>query len=219
MTTENQQDPQNELLTSLQQYLQETDFAHLAAFDQPDLTTLFTDLAGLKTEVKAESRQFKATLDALSETLSVLTADNQALAAQLSSEAERLQQQRREAERTVLLEMVDIYDRLSEGYRLLQNYRPINSLFNHSKKQDVRFIESFAKGQEITLKRLEQLLQRRRVYSLDCVGKPFDARTMTTLDIGQDPQLENGVVLEELRKGFLFEEQVLRLAEVKVNKL
>jgi molecular chaperone GrpE len=219
MTTENPQDPQSELLESLQQYLQQTDFAHLAAVDQPDLTTLFTDLAGLKSEVKAESRQFKATLDTLSEALSVLTADNQALAAQLSSAAERLQQQRRETERAVLLELVDIYDRLSEGYRVLQNYRPVDSLFNHSKKQDVRFIESFGKGQEITLKRLEQLLQRRRVYPLECLGKPFDARTMTTLDIGQDPQLENGIVLEELRKGFLFEDQVLRLAEVKVNKL
>lgn len=216
MTTET---PQNELLASLQQYLQQTDFAHLKAQDQPDLTTLFTDLAGLKTEVKAESRQFKATLDALSEALTSLKTDNQALTAELAAAAERLQQHRREVERGLLLEIVDIYDRLNEGYRVLQNYRPVDALFNHSKKQDVRFIESFGKGQEITLKRLEQLLQRRRVYAIECVGKPFDARTMTTLDIGHDPQCENGIVLEELRKGFLCDDQVLRLAEVKVNKL
>lgn len=216
MTNEIQQD---ELLVSLQQYLQQSDFAHLQAQDQPDLTTLFTDLAGLKTEVKAESRQFKATLDALSEALNTLKTDNQSLTDELAAAAERLQQHRREVERGLLLEVVDIYDRLSEGYRVLQNYRPVDALFNHSKKQDVRFIESFGKGQEITLKRLEQLLQRRRVYAIECVGKPFDARTMTTLDIGRDPQCENGIVLEELRKGFLFEDQVLRLAEVKVNKL
>lgn len=216
MTTEN---PQNELLTSLEQYLQQTDFAHLTAFEQPDLTALFTDLAGLKSEVKAESRQFKATLDGLNEALEILKIDNQSLAEQLAAANQRLQQQRRELERAVLLEVVDIYDRLSEGYRMLQNYRPIDALFNHSKKQDVRFIEGFAKGQDITLKRLEQLLQRHRVFPMDCVGKPFDARGMTTLDIGQDPKLENGIVLEELRKGFLYEDQVLRLAEVKVNKL
>ncbi|MDD1620546.1 MAG: nucleotide exchange factor GrpE [Methylococcaceae bacterium] len=219
MTTENQQNQPDELLASLRQYLQETDFAHLTAVDQPDLATLFTDLSGLKTEVKAESRQFKATLDTLSEAVATLKTDNQTLADELAVAAERLQQRQRELERGLLLEFVDIYDRLSEGYRALQNYRPVDALFNHSKKQDVRFIESLGKGQEITLKRLEQLLQRRRVYPLDCVGKPFDARTMATLDIGQDPQLENGIVLEELRKGFLFEDQVLRLAEVKVNKL
>lgn len=215
MTTEA---PQNELLASLQQYLEQTDFAHLNSIDQPDLTTLFTDLAGLKSEVKAESRQFKATLDTLSEAVSSLKTDNRSMAEELAGAAERLKQQRREAERAVLLEIVDIYDRLSEGYRILQNYRPVDSLFNHSKKQDVRFIESFAKGQEITLRRFEQLLQRRRVVAIDCVGKPFDARTMATLEVGRDPELDNGVVLEVLRSGFLFEGEVLRLAEVKVNK-
>lgn len=211
--------PQNELLTSLEHYLKQTDFGHLMTIDQPDLTALFTDLAGLKSEVKAESRQFKSTLDSLNAALETLKLDNQSLVEQLVAANQRLQQQRRELERAVLLDVVDIYDRLSEGYRMLQNYKPVDALFNHSKKQDVRFIEGFGKGQEITLKRLEQLLQRRRVYPIDALGKPFDAHTMTTLDIAQNPKLENGIVLEELRKGFLFEDQVLRLAEVKVNKL
>jgi molecular chaperone GrpE len=211
--------PQTELLSALQHYLAETDFAHLLAVDQPDLTALFNDLAGLKSEVKAESRQFKATLDTLTEALATLTADNQALRDELAGGGERLQHQRHEVQRAMLLEIIDIYDRLSNGYRTLQNYRPVDALFNHSKKSDVRFIESFGKGQEITLKRFEHWLQRHRVYPIDCVGKLFDAHSMTTLEIGHDPQLENGIVLEELRKGFLFAEQILRLAEVKVNKL
>ena len=211
--------PQNALLTSLQHYLEQTDFAHLTAIEQPDLTTLFNDLAGLKSEVKAESRQFKTTLDSLSEALATLQADNQTLRAELAASAERLEQQRREVQSSMLLDIIDIYDRLSEGYRTLQNYRPIAGLFKHSKPQDVRFIESFGKGQEITLKRFEQWLQRRRVYPIDCVGKLFDAHSMTTLEIGHDPELENGIVLEELRTGFLYEAQILRLAEVKVNKL
>jgi molecular chaperone GrpE len=211
--------PQDELLAALQQYLQETDFAHLTAIDQPDLTTLFSDLAGLKTEVKAESRQFKATLDSLSDSVETLKADNQSLAGELAKANERLQQQRRDVERSMLLEWLDIYDRLSAGYEALQNYNPVDGLFRHSKPQDVRFVAGVAEGQEITLKRLEQMLQRRRVIAIDCVGKPFDAQTMTTVAIGNDPTRENAVVLEELRKGFLIEDQVLRLAEVKVNKL
>ncbi len=216
MTAEN---PQSELFNALQQYLDQTDFAHLTAVDQPDLTTLFSDLAGLKSEVKAESRQFKVTLDTLSEAVTTLAADNQALKNELAAYSERMQQQCHDVQRAILLDIIDIYDRLNASYLSLQNYRPMTSLFNRSKQQDVRFIESFRMGQEITLKRFEQWLQRQFVHPVNCVGQLFDAHTMTTLEIGHDPQLENGIVLEELRKGFLFKDQVLRLAEVKVNKL
>lgn len=216
MTDEYQQDA---LLTALQQYLQETDFAHLTAVEQPDLAMLFSDLAGLKTEVKAESRQFKTTLDTLSEAVAQLETDNQVLVKELANVAERMQQQRLETERAMLLDWLDVYDRLSEGHKALQNYRPVDSLFNHSKKQDRRFIKSLAQGQEITLQRFEQLLSRRKVYPIECLGKPFDAGTMNTIAIASNPQFDNGRVLEELRKGFMFEDKVLRLAEVKVNKL
>ena len=215
MTDDNQQ---HALLDALRDYLQQTDFAHLTAIEQPDLATLFTDLAGLKSEVKTESRHFKTTLDTLSEALTQLKTDNQALVEQLASHHEHLQQQKRDVEKALLLEFVDIYERLHEGHRALQNYRPQNGLFNHTKAQDLRFIDSLRTGQDITLKRLEQLLQRRRITVIECVGKAFDAHTMISLEIDHDPQQENGVVLEELRKGFLFEGQVLRLAEVKVNK-
>lgn len=215
----NDENPQSELFNALKQYLDQTDFAHLTAVDQPDLTTLFSDLAGLKSEVKAESRQFKATLDTLSAAVTTLTADNQALKNELAAYAERMQQQRHELRRAILLDIIDIYDRLNESYLSLQNYRPVTSLFSRSKQQDVRFIESNCMGQEITLKRFEQWLQRQSVYPVNCIGQLFDAHTMNTLEIGHDPQLENGIVLEELRKGFLYKDQVLRLAEVKVNKL
>jgi molecular chaperone GrpE len=41
---------------------------------------------------------------------------------------------------------------------------------------------------------------------------------MRAVEMDSQPHLENGIVTGELRKGFLWEEDVLRLAEVKVNK-
>jgi molecular chaperone GrpE len=211
--------PKNRLLEEFQSYLEQTDQAHVLSAEQPDLTTLLSEMAGLRSEVKAESRHFKTTLDTLSDALTTLHTDNKALAGELAIHGERLQQMRSETLRTVLLEIVDIYDRLTVGFGVLQNYHPVSSLFSHSKKQDVRFIKSFKKGQSMTLKRFEQLLQRYNVYAIDCIGKLLDPRTMSAVEIAHDPKLANGIVIEELRKGFLFEENVLRLAEVKVNKL
>jgi molecular chaperone GrpE len=209
----------NRLLEEFQTYLEQTDLAHTLSEEQPDLSTLFSEMAGLKSEVKAESRHFKVTLDTLSDALTALRTDNKVLTDELVTHSNRLQQARNETLRMVLLEMVDIYDRLTVGFGILQNYNPVSSLFSHSTKQDVRFIESFKEGQAMTLKRFEQLLQRHQVYAIDCVGRLLDPRTMSAVEISQDPNLDNGIVTEELRKGFLFEENVLRLAEVKVNKL
>lgn len=70
----------------------------------------------------------------------------------------------------------------------------------------------------MTIRRFEQLFQRYQIRPIDCVGELIDPATMNAIDTEHNPNLENGLVLEEIRKGFLFQDQVLRLAEVKVNK-
>ncbi len=207
------------LLEEFQSYLEHAELEQMPSGIAPDLHTLLGEMAGLKAEVKAESRHFKSTLDTLGDALAAVQADNKALTDELATHETHLQQQRNEVLRAVLLDIVDVYDRLSVGNAMLQKYRPVDALFSHSKKQDVDFIASFKEGQSMTLRRFEQLLQRHRVYPIECVGKMLDPRTMSAVEIANDATLDNGIVIEELRKGFLFEDQVLRLAEVKVNKL
>jgi len=209
----------NPLLEELQAYLEQTDLAHTLCAEQTDLSTLLSEMAGLRSEVKAESRHFKTTLDTLNDALTALKIDNKALADELATHEENLQKMRSETQRRVLMDIVDIYDRLTVGFGVLQNYHPVASLFSSSKKQDVLFIKSFKEGQSITLKRFEQLLQRYNIQAIDCIGKLLDPRTMSAVEIVHNQKLDNGIVIEELRKGFLFENNVLRLAEVKVNKL
>jgi molecular chaperone GrpE len=215
MTTETQK---NELLEDFRNYLEQNKLDAFASLEQPDLNTLLMEMAGLKMEVKAESRQFKSTLDTLNSALITVQDGNKTLSAELARYAERLEQQQREIMRTVLLDIVDIYDRLSTGLEVLQNYRPVDSLFKHSRDKDVRFIKRFQEGQVMTIRRFEQFLQRYQVRAIDCAGKLLDPVIMTAVETGNDPKFENGIILEELRKGFLFQDQVLRLADVKVNK-
>ena len=216
MTTEAQK---TELLEDFQKYLAQSHPEVLASVEQPDLHTLLAELTGLKTEVKVESRQIKNTLDTLGSALDTVQEDNKVLANELATSAERFKQQQTDIMRTMLLEMVDLYDRLHIGVEVLRNYRPVNALFKHSRQKDVRFIERFRQGQEMTTRRFEQLLQRYQVSTVDCIDQLLDPETMTAVATGEDPTLVNGMVLEELRKGFLYQGQVLRLAEVKVNKI
>lgn len=208
----------NALLEDFRTYLEQSKLEPPAVGEQPGLSTLLAEMAGLKAEVKAESRQFKSTLEALDSALAAVQDDNKVLAAELAAQHVRREQQQREAQRAMLLDIVDIYDRLSTGLEVLQNYRPVASLFKHSKKKDVRFINDFKAGQTMTVRRFEQVLQRYQVRAIDCVGKLLDPVTMTAVETAHDPKFANGIVLEELRKGFFFYDQVLRLAEVKVNK-
>ncbi|MCK5354188.1 MAG: nucleotide exchange factor GrpE [Methyloprofundus sp.] len=206
------------LLEDFQKYLQQDQLKLLTADEQPDMNTLLAELTALKTEVKAQSRQFKNTLDTLSSALDMAQDHNKMLATELLGQAEKQEQQHAEFMRLMLLEMVDLYDRLANGATVLQNYQPINALFNHSKKKDVRFIERFKEGQLMTIKRFEQLLHSHQVREIECVGELLDPLTMTAIETDDNPKYLNGIVLEELRKGFLYQDQVLRLAEVKVNK-
>lgn len=215
MTTEAQQ---QQLLEEFRNYLEQSRIEEYPSAEQPDLHTLLSEMAGLKAEVKAESRQFKTTLDTLSSALTAVQDDNKTLAAELAAYAERLQQQQRETVRSMLLDILDIYERLYTGLDVLQNYRPSTALFRRTRDRDVRFIKQFKEGQVMTVRRFEQLLQRYQLRTIDCIGKLLDPVTMRAVETGNDPKFGNGIVTEELRKGFLFKDEVLRPAEVKVNK-
>ncbi len=215
MTSETQK---NALLEEFQQFLQQDAAPGFSPDEQPDLNTLLMEMAGLKTEVKAESRQFKNTLDTLGTALAAVQEDNKALSEELRASSERMQQRQDEVMRTLLLEMVDIQDRLLGGLEVLRNYHPGTALFRRSRKKDVNFIRQLQEGQAMTARRFAQLLQRHHVTPLECIDKPFDPVTMHAVETDHDPERENGIVLAEVRKGFLYRGQVLRQAEVRVNK-
>lgn len=205
----------NQLLEQFQRYLEQSNFDSVIEHEQPDLHTLLTEMVELKTEVKVEARQFKNTLDTLGSALATVQQDNKNLSGRLLE----AQQQQDEMMRTMLLEFVDVYERIQAGAELLQNYSPVNTVFKSSRKQDIKFIKQFQQGQNMSLKRFEQLLQRYQVNIIECVGRLFDPAMMKAIETVSDQTLKNGIVLDELHAGFMYKGQVLRLAEVKVNKI
>ncbi|MDM8561614.1 nucleotide exchange factor GrpE [Candidatus Parabeggiatoa sp. HSG14] len=181
-----------------------------------DIFSLFTELAALRNEVKLESRQVKSALDVFKGTFETVQSSQEELTKELENCRHDKHAQRREITRSLLLEFLEVYDRLEAGVTTLNNYKPSPwSLFC---KRDIRFIQGLQEGQAMTLRRLDQLLVSYQVYPLEVLNKSLDPHSMRAVEIDSQPDVENGIVTGELRKGFLWKDEVLRHAEVKVNK-
>jgi molecular chaperone GrpE len=209
-----------ELLEAFGGYLDQLDAEPLEPAGQTDLFSLFAELSALRTEVKTEARQFVNVTSQFKETQEFLRTSHVQLEKELEQSRQNLAASRRTALRPLLVELLDFYDRLAAGQAALNNYRPLKGWFRFkSRRQDRHFIQSIREGQAMTLRRLEETLARHQVRPLETLGRAVDPHTMTVVELDRRPDLENGVVTAELRKGFLWGEETLRLAEVKANKL
>jgi molecular chaperone GrpE len=187
---------------------------------QTDLFSMFVELAALRTEVKTESRQFGNAMEQFKETQALLRNSHEQLNLELERNRNDLASLRRNLLRPLMLELLDLLDRLAAGQAALQSYRPIKGWFHiKSRKQDRLFIESIREGQGMSLRRLEETLARQRIRPMETLGRLVDPHTMSVVELDSRPDLENGIVTAELRKGYLWGEETLRLAEVKANKL
>ncbi len=181
-----------ELLTQFETYLQTVD--EIEDTNTTDLFALFTELAALRNEVKLESRQVKKALD--------MFKDNN---------------QDRELIRHLLLDFLEVYDRLHAAMLSLNNYKP--SFWKWFYKREFALIESIKEGQAMTLRRFEQQLAKHKVLPIDVLNKILDPHLMRAVEVDKQTTIDNAIVTGELRKGFMWENEILRLAEVKVNKI
>ena len=190
-----------------------------AAGRRTDLYSLFAELVALKNEVRLESRQVKTALDEFRAVFETLQASQTQLGGELDRARSAVPEQRRAALKPLLLELVELRDRFEAGLRVLNHYRPtlwVRLLGRRRRERDL--LQAVAQGQDISLRRLEQLLNAQQVVALPAEGQPLDPHTMRAAELDQRPDLANGVVTEELRRGYLWQGELLRLAEVKVNR-
>jgi len=184
-----------------------------------DLYSLFAELAALKNEVRLESRQVKTALDEFRAVFETLQASQTQLGGELDRARAALPEQRRAALKPVLLELLELRDRLEAGLRVLQNYRPaLLARLLGAGRRERALLRAITEGQDISLRRLDQILNTQQVAALNVQGQPLDPHTMRAAELDQRPDLANGIVTEELRKGYLWQGELLRLAEVKVNR-
>jgi len=180
----------------------------------PDLFTLLAEVAGLKNEIKLESRNVKSAVDEFRGLYAALREAN----TRLADEQARCREQELllglQAQKELLLDLLELRDRLQAGHDQAIRFHP--GLL--TRRTAVRFVASMAEGIAMNLRRLDETLARRGVRPLPALGQPFDPHTMHAAELASDPEQAEGLVVGELRKGFLYQDKLLRSAEVVVNR-
>ncbi len=181
----------------------------------PDLFTLLAELAALKNEVKLESRQVKTALDQFRELFDSLRESQGRLADEQQQRCDQARAADRRDGRDLLLELLDLRDRIQAGADQAARFRP--GWFSRRRRAPM-LIAGLADGMALNLRRLDEILARRGVRPLSAVGRAFDPHRMHAAELSSDPERPNGQVVAELRPGWLLDDELLRAAEVVVNR-
>lgn len=77
--------------------------------------------------------------------------------------------------------------------------------------------EGLQKGVEITARNLTELLRQEGVREIECVGKPFDPQYHEPLMVVSSDEHPENTIIEELHKGYIMHDRVIRPSLVKVS--
>ena len=187
------------------------------AQDSPecDLHDLFAEFAALRQEIRLQNReQAKAVRELGKAAHSYETSTR--LIQRREEDLETFEKRiAREAENRCLQATLDIRD------ALLRGRDAAGALHERPRRffRPPRGLDAVVEGYEMALRRFDRMLSRFAVQPLHAIGRPFDSRTMHAVETRRAEELEDGIVAEELLGGFLRGDEVLRLADVAVNRL
>jgi len=77
--------------------------------------------------------------------------------------------------------------------------------------------DSLAKGVDMILRQLSQTLEAEGLKAIEAVGQPFNPEFHQAIMQVESEEHEEGIVVEEVQKGYMLKDKVLRPAMVKVS--
>ena len=181
-----------------------------------DLFSVLVEMAALRSEVRTESRLVKEALEQFRGVFDSLQASQATLQRELDRARTETRDQAQSALRPLLLDVIDLRDRLVAALTLSAAARP--RWRDRLWRRDRSGVAAWQEGLRMTLRRLDRVLLDRRVVATQLAGLPFDPRLARAIGTAADSSVAEGTVIKEVRAGFLWDDQVLRTAEVIVSK-
>jgi molecular chaperone GrpE len=104
--------------------------------------------------------------------------------------------------------------------KLVEQLLPVVDNFERAvaASKDSNDFESLLKGIEMTQRQLGQVLEQEGLKKMETEGQPFDPDYHQAIMQVESEEHEEGIIVEELQKGYVFKDKVLRPAMVKVAK-
>jgi molecular chaperone GrpE (heat shock protein) len=190
-----------------------------ATLDSCDLYTLLSEFSALRQEIKIQNREQSKAIKTLSQTLDEYERTSHLFKKRTEDIAlleERIRTSSIEAsEKRTVMPFLDMRDALVRGYQSCKKISDNSSLIRPAPKG----IESIIEGYEMAIRRFDRALASVDIKPLKCIGKPFDPKTMRAVSTKTVNEYAEGIIVEEMLTGFVRKQEIIRLAEVTVNKL
>lgn len=103
--------------------------------------------------------------------------------------------------------------------KLIEQLLPVVDNFERaiSTSKESQDFASLVKGIEMTFRQLDQVLNQEGLAPIEAVGQPFNPELHQAVMQVESDEHEDGTVVEELQKGYMLKEKVLRPSMVKVS--
>jgi molecular chaperone GrpE len=103
--------------------------------------------------------------------------------------------------------------------KLIEQLLPIVDNFDRalSSSKETKDFDALVKGLDMTYRGMDQLLTAEGLKPIESVGQPFNPEFHQAVMQVESEEHEEGIVVEELQKGYILKDKVIRPAMVKVS--
>jgi molecular chaperone GrpE len=104
--------------------------------------------------------------------------------------------------------------------RLFRRYHEqvMQCLLRERKGVRQQWFDSLLEGFGLMQSRLNRVMKEDHIERIECLSRQVDPDRMIVVEVVHDPDRPNNIVIEELRRGYLWKGRVLRYAEVRACK-
>ena len=196
---------------------------------QCDSYALWSAMTALTQEVKLQGRTFRELNDCVLSQAGRIGDELRAVYRERERDIER--EAERRVRKDILGALIDMRDSLWRGRESASSAHGraaandasagwLKSLLrkNRSTNPEAAVAAALLQGYELSLERLDHLLETLDACEISCQGQPFDPHRMNAVDLDESGAFPDGTVLEIYRSGYEWNGEVFRPAQVKVAR-